>query len=188
MKRLFNNIVSIIYTFPKLCLTKLFHWNGLNFYPIERFSPNVDIYYIGTGTMIFGKKVRAHSGCKFRVISKGTIKVDDSATFNYGCMITAREEIHIGTGVEFGPNVLIYDHDHDFRAPGGLKAGKFTSGKVVIGDNSWIGCNTVILKNTIIGKNCVIGAGCILTNCNIPDNSIVVQHRDTHIKAYQLNI
>ena len=187
MKRLFNNIISILYTFPKLCLLKIFHWNGLLFHPIERFSPNVDIYYIGHGTMQFGNKVRAHSGCKFRVIKNGIIKVDDSATFNYGCMLTAHEEIHIGAGVEFGPNVLIYDHDHDFRAVGGLKANKFKTGKVQIGEKSWIGANTVILKNTTIGKNCVVGAGCVLTNCTIPDNSIVVQRRGTEIKSYKLN-
>ncbi|MDY2942298.1 MAG: acyltransferase [Paludibacteraceae bacterium] len=102
-------------------------------------------------------------------------------------MLTAREEIHIGAGVEFGPNVLIYDHDHDFRAKGGLKAKKFKSGKVHIGDNAWIGANTVILKNTTIGNNCVIGAGCVLANCNIPDNTVVVQRRDTEIISYQLN-
>lgn len=188
MKRLMNNILSVLYTFPKLCLIKLFHWHGLRFHLIERLSPNVDIYFIGSrGGVKFGKSVRAHSGCKFRVIQDGVIEIGDAATFNYGCMLTAREEIRIGAGVEFGPNVLIYDHDHDFRAKGGLKANKFKSGKVQIGDNAWIGANTVILKNTTIGNNCVIGAGCVLANCVIPDNSVVVQRRDTEIIPYQLS-
>lgn len=51
MKRLINNIISILYTFPKLCFIKLLHWNGLRFHLIERFSPNVDIYYIGGGIL-----------------------------------------------------------------------------------------------------------------------------------------
>ncbi|OQX78466.1 MAG: hypothetical protein B6D61_05445 [Bacteroidetes bacterium 4484_249] len=181
MKRIINNIISIIFTLIKFSLIKLFHWNNFKFHIIERFSPNTDLYFIGKGRIILGKKVRAHTHVRLRAIKNGTIKIGNNTSFNYGCMVTALENITIGSGVEFGPNVLLYDHDHDFRTIGGLKEKKFKTGKIVIGDNAWIGANTIILKNTKIGKNCVVGAGSIITG-DYPDNTIIVQKRQTTVK------
>lgn len=180
MKRHFNNLVSVLYSFIRFPIIKIFHWKRFHFYFIERFSPNTDIYFLGKGSIILGKKVRAHSQVRLRSTSNGQIVIEDNVTFNYGCMVTARQLIHIKKGVEFGPNVLIYDHDHDFRAKGGLKAQKYNSGEVIIGENTWIGAGTIILKNTRIGKNSVVGAGCVLTG-NFPDNSIIIQKRDTKV-------
>ena len=35
------------------------------------------------------------------------------------------DTIKIGANVGIGPNVCIYDHDHDFRAEGGKKSKKY---------------------------------------------------------------
>lgn len=101
-------------------------------------------------------------------------------------MIVALKSVKIGKGVEFGPNVLVYDHDHDFRAIGGLKANKFKYGEVSIGDNTWIGANTVILRGTHIGNGCVIGAGSIVKG-EFPDNCIITQKRETSISLISTN-
>lgn len=45
-------------------------------------------------------------------------------------------------------------------------------GKVVIGDNVYIGNNCLIMPGVTIGKNCVIGAGSVVTK-SIPDNVVV---------------
>jgi len=182
MKRLRNNIISVAFTLIKFFFIKLFHWKQFSFHPIERFSPNTDIYFLGKGRIVLGKAVRAHSLCRFRIIGNGVLKIDENATFNYGCMINALEFIHIGKGVEVGPNVLMYDHDHDFRHASGLKANQYKSGEIVIGENTWIGANTVILKNTKIGKNCVVAAGCVLGNCEYPDNTLIYQKREVQTK------
>ena len=46
-----------------------------------------------------------------------------------------------------------------------------TIGKVIIGNNVFIGARSIILSNVKIGNNCIIGAGSVVTK-NIPDNSI----------------
>ncbi len=46
-------------------------------------------------------------------------------------------------------------------------------GKIVVGDNVFIGINTLILPGTTIGNNCVIGAGSVVRG-SIPDNSVVL--------------
>lgn len=46
-------------------------------------------------------------------------------------------------------------------------------GRVIIGDNVFVGHGTIILPDTHIGSNCVIGAGSVVSK-DIPDNSVAV--------------
>lgn len=178
MRHFLANIFSTLYSLIKFPLMKLFFFRRFHFYPIQRFSPNVIVSIGKKSTLRLGKTVRAHSGCRFASVAGGDLRIDANCRFNYNCAVVCRHSIHIQKGVEFGPNVLIYDHDHDFRAKGGLKAGKFKNAPVVIGENTWIGANVVILRGTTIGKNCVIGAGCVIRG-DIPDNTLVVQKKET---------
>lgn len=82
--------------------------------------------------------------------------------------------------VMLGPNVLIYDQDHDYRAEGGVAAMKFKTAPITIGNNVWIGANTLILRGTTIGDNCVIGAGCVVKD-DISNGSVFVQQRNSRI-------
>ena len=93
-------------------------------------------------------------------------------------MFFCHNHIEIGEGVEFGPNVLVYDHDHDFRHPDGLKADIFKTAPVIIGKNCWIGANTVILRGTVLGDNCVVGAGSVIKG-EYPAQSVIIQKRNT---------
>ena len=79
----------------------------------------------------------------------------------------------IGHHTLFGENVKIYDHNHVFNKKNEYVVNQgFSTGKVIIGNNCWIGSNTVILKGSRIGNNCVIGAGCVISG-EIPDGTIV---------------
>jgi acetyltransferase-like isoleucine patch superfamily enzyme len=46
-------------------------------------------------------------------------------------------------------------------------------GKIVIGNNVFIGINCTILPNTTIGNNCIVGAGSILRG-KFPDNTVII--------------
>jgi acetyltransferase-like isoleucine patch superfamily enzyme len=179
-KRL-KNVVSVIVSLVRFIIIKLLRPHGFVFYPIERFSPDTMVNIWKNGRLILGKRVRAHTGTKLSVTNGAVLEVGDDTSFNYNCIVVARKHVRIGQGVEFGPNVLIYDHDHDFRAPGGLKAGVFKSGDIEIGDGSWIGANSVILRGSKIGKNCVIGAGSVIHG-TVPDNTLAIQKRTTELR------
>jgi len=86
-------------------------------------------------------------------------------------MIVAHERIEIGDGTTIGPNVCIYDHDHD--GDGGYK-----TKSVIIGKNVWIGAGCILLKGISIGDNAVIGAGTVLTH-SVKCNETVYQKRET---------
>lgn len=137
------------------------------------------------GHIDLGYHVCALKNCRFSAHG-GVLKIGDNVGFNTNCIVACHKKIVIQDGVEFGPNVCIYDHDHDFRCAGGIKSGKFTCDEVYIGKNTWIGANVVILKGTHIGENCVIGAGCVVFG-DVSDNTVVLQNRDTIKKSYYFN-
>ena len=93
------------------------------------------------------------------------------AFINRNCTIVSMDNIKIGNSVTIGPNVCIFDHDHNTDLNQG--ASPYVCKKVVIGDNVWIGAQAVILKGVHIGKNAVIAAGAVVTK-DVPDNCIAM--------------
>lgn len=183
MRRLFNNFISVIHSAIRFGLLKLMHGKNFSTCLVERFSPNV-VFEMANGAKVkLGKKVRAHSGCKFKIRRNAELVIGDEVKINYYCIFACHEKITIGAGTEFGPSVYLYDHDHDFKA--GLKKSKFKKAPIVIGKNCWIGAHTVILRGTIIGDNCVIGAGSVIRGI-CPSDSIVIQKREDTINAYEI--
>lgn len=88
---------------------------------------------------------------------------------NNNCIITCRSRIIIEDDVIIGPNVVIFDHDHDYKSIDRKR--QYINKDIFIGKNVWIGANACILKGSYIGTNSVIAAGSIV-NGIIPENSI----------------
>jgi len=182
MRRLVNNIISVLFSLFRFTLFKMFHWKNFKFYPIERLSPNV-VTEFNRGSLVYlGKRVRIHSGTKLKIRSGGRFHIYDNVKINYYCIIVCHEYIEIGEGTELGPYVCIYDHDHDYKA--GLKANSFLTSPISIGKNCWIGAGSIILRGTKIGDNCIIGAGSIVKG-TIPPNTVYVQRRVESIMSYE---
>ena len=147
-------------------------------------SPLTEITVERNSKLVIGKKLKMHNGAKVRVRKGGSLKIGQNFGMSNGCVVTAYEYIEIGDNVMLGPNVLIYDQDHDYRVEGGVSAMKYKTSPIKIGHNVWIGANTIVLKGTSIGDNCVIGAGSIISG-EIPDNCVVIQKRITEKRFYE---
>ena len=183
MRRFIYNLVSVAFSAVKFGLLKLFHFRHFFYRGIQRFSPDTEVVISEKGTIRLGRHVRAHRRSKLQAFESGTLEIGDDTALGSGVSIHCMEKIVIGRGVQIGPDTKIYDHDHDFRAPGGIGAGKFLASPVVIGNNTWIGCNVVILRGTTIGSNCVVAAGSVLKG-SYPDNTRIVQKRVTEATPY----
>lgn len=122
-------------------------------------------------------------GAKLRVRKNGKCSIANNVAIGSNCVIVCYDKITIGAKTQLAPNVQIYDHDHDFRAKGGLAAMKFKTSSVEIGSNVWIGANAVILRGTKIGDNCVVAAGSVLKG-EYPANSVIVQKHETTMIQY----
>ena len=82
-------------------------------------------------------------------------------------------KIIIGANVLMGPGVLIVASNQGIDKGRPMKQQDIQYGKIIIGDDVWIGINSVILPGVRIGSNMVVGADSILSK-DIPDSPIVV--------------
>ncbi|WP_165173734.1 hypothetical protein [Adlercreutzia sp. ZJ242] len=121
MRRLANNIISVCYSFVRIGIRKMAYGSNFTSGLVQRISPNVVLEFNRNARVSLGDKVRIHSGGKIKVRSGAELVIGSGAKFNYNCGVFCHRRIVIGPGVEFGPNVLVYDHDHDFRSGGGAQ-------------------------------------------------------------------
>lgn len=142
--------------------------------------------------LFYSKRVNIGKGTVWRrrfslyVESGAELRIGNGCFFNNDCSISVNKYIHIGNDTILGENVKIYDHDHNFRERNShIKEQGFNNGKVIIGNNCWIGSNVVILRDTIIHDNCVIGAGTVISG-EIPEGSLVKNCRDLIIEKIEV--
>lgn len=173
--------IRTIWTTIRLSLGKILHGGRLTFRVPTCLALSDSVSLSKNGSADFGKGIRTRGGCSINVQESGRLVFGENVFLNKGCLLNCHSHIVIGDGCEFGPNVLIYDHDHDFKK-GNFKEGNFTYGTVTIGKDCWIGANTVILQGTSIGEGSVIAAGSIVKG-DVPAHSLLVQKRTTEIRS-----
>lgn len=163
----------------KMGLLRLFH--GASAPLLCQVSPRTEITVDRGGRLTIGAGFKMRPGAVVRVRRGGVCTLGKNVSLNLNNMLACRESVTLGDDVMLSPNVQIYDHDHDFRAEGGVKAGRYRTAPVVIGSNVWIGANSVILRGTRIGDGCVIGAGCVVSG-DVPAGSVVTQKRELLVR------
>ncbi|QIZ05642.1 acyltransferase [Priestia megaterium] len=171
--RFFLTALKMIYL--KMILKKKVQFNIRSIVPLT-----TTISIISSGHLYIGDHINLRKGCKLLIRKNALLKIESGVSVNYNCIIAAYEKIVIGKGTIIGPNVCMYDHDHDFRVIGGVHDDLYRTAPITIGENVWIGAGCILLKGTIIGDNCVIAAGSVVRG-DVPPNTIYVQKRETEI-------
>ena len=92
--------------------------------------------------------------------------------FNRNLYIDACGYIEIGNGCMVGPDVYISDSNHQYEYGKSSRNLPMDIGKVIIGNNCWIGAKAIILKDVELGDNCIVAAGAVVTK-SFPSGSIV---------------
>ena len=141
-----------------------------------------EIIVIEGGTFKLGSNVSTQKRVTFSVVG-GTLNIGDNTSFNRNDIIVCHNTITIGKQCAFGPNVVIYDHDHIY-GKNGIEVNQFNTAPITIEDKCWIGANVTILRGTKIGAGSVIGAGAIIKG-TIPPGSIVKSNRELIIKPIE---
>lgn len=132
-------------------------------------SPKADIYITNKGYIKLGTMCNIEKNTQIRSTG-GEILIGNNVYINRNCNIVSHKLISIGDNVTIGPNVCIYDHDHNYKKNEGDK--DYISKEVIIGHGTWIGSSCIITKGVNIGSNCVIAAGTIVTK-DVPSNMII---------------
>lgn len=131
-----------------------------------------------------GKKVQnrgyLYIGCR----EKGVLEIGEHCFFNTNTSITCVERIKIGSYCKFGNNLVIVDHDHNFKENNSdgcdQSVHEFVADGITIGERVWVGADCVILKGATIGDDAVIGAGSIVRK-DVPAGAIYYDKRESVI-------
>ena len=172
LKRKLENGVTVGTSLLGLFCRRLFG-NKMLFSHVTLVSLGASLKTYDGGSIAIGNMAAVRSNTEIAA-TKGHIEIGVGCFINRNCMIVSHEKIEIGDGTTIGPNVSIYDHDHDGR-------GGFNSESIKIGNNVWIGAGVVILKGVTIGNNAIIGAGCVVSK-DVPINTILYQKRESIYK------
>ncbi len=147
-----------------------------------RIAPTANVkggQYISIGNnAVLMRGVRIQAYDKYRE-KKYNPSIEIGDYFNCGedVHIGAINHICIGNNVLLGSRIYITDHQHgnystEERNIEPLKRTLFSSGKVIIEDNVFIGDGAVIFPNVTIGKGAVVGANSVVTH-DVPQYAIV---------------
>ena len=141
------------------------------------------LYASEQGTISIRAGFRSERNTSIECYGGGMINIGNNVFMNSNVKVVSHKKIEIGNGTVIGPNVCIYDHDHDWRRLNMQE--RFVSDDIVIGNNVWIGANCTILKGSYIGDGCVVAAGTTLKG-KYSNNSLIYQSREvkTRQKIY----
>jgi acetyltransferase-like isoleucine patch superfamily enzyme len=174
-----------------LFLAALFHAPGL---------------YLGPGSLIrgakyisFGKDIYARSHLWLEAVprygnqrSQPSIQIEDGVSFSDDVHISCFDQIVIKRHALIGSRVYISDSGHGIykgldqslpeEPPARRKLG--IAGRVVIGENVWIGANVVIIGPVIIGDAAVIGANSVVRR-DVPAQTMVAGVPAVPVKEFR---
>lgn len=149
--------VRAVCSLPKVIWWKLRYGKRLCLPLIQAFGKHTELHIAGKARAVMGKELVSRFGLFLRVDS-GILTIGDKCFFNTQVSITCLDRITIGDRCQIANNVVIVDHDHDYRAGWG----HYRTAPVTIGNDVWIGANAVILKGSSIGDGAVIAAGAVV--------------------------
>lgn len=124
--------------------------------------------------------IRYNFNCKAE--KGGIVEIGEKSFINDNCIINSLRKIKIGNNVSIGHNVLLIDHDHDYKND--FK--NFVKEEIIIGDNVWIGANVTILKGVHIGANSIIAAGSIITK-DVECDTLIYNEKNIKEKKIKMN-
>lgn len=183
MKKRLTLCIRAFFSLIHIIFVKIVNIGAVKGSVVQDFASSVKLHPHDGGKIILDKHIHASRNVVFEA-EGGELKIGEGCFFNNGCMAVSHESITIGDYTCFGPNVLIYDHDH--AAGGGQKLhdSGYKTAPITIGSNVWVGGNCVILRGTVIEDDCVIGAGSVIKG-KFEKGSMVVQKRTEEIRIKQ---
>jgi len=125
------------------------------------------------GRPVVYKQGSIHIGSRLRLISTiavtelaatngGRLEIGESVFINYGCSISANQQVRIGDRCSIGTHCIIMDNDFHQVNPE-RRQERPPSAPIVLEENVWLGARAIVLKGVTIGRNSVIGAGSVVT-------------------------
>lgn len=136
-----------------------------------RFSTGV--FLGGARAISLADGVRVGRGCVLTA-HNGRLEVGRGVSLSPGVHVGADDGvITIGALCAVGPGTVIRAANHRFdRRDIPILEQGHVPGRVIIGDDVWLGANCVVTPDVTIGRGAVVGAGAVVTH-DVPEYAIV---------------
>jgi acetyltransferase-like isoleucine patch superfamily enzyme len=109
-----------------------------------------------------------------KYLRKQGMKIGENCHFNSMSFSTEPYLIELGNKVTIAAGCELVTHDGAVRVfRDNEMANADIFGKIIIGNNVFVGLNSIILPNTTIGNNCIVGAGSVVRG-KYPDDSVII--------------
>ena len=95
--------------------------------------------------MELGKGISTCRNCSIVSVG-GRIKIGSNVFFSAYCKVVCHDQVIIGDNCIFGPNVSIYDHDHNYDNTGIIEG--YKTSPITIEKNCWLGTNVTVLRGS----------------------------------------
>lgn len=177
-----KKLLIMLINFIRMAVLNVVHMGSVNASLVQNINLRTEIVVGERAKLSLKHSVFTRRNVSFRV-EGGELTIGTSF-FNQGCSITCMDNIQIGDNCLFGPNVVVVDHDHEYRYTDERRGNHYRKAPISIGNNVWIGANVTILRGTQIEDGAVIGAGCVVRG-KVEKNTVVVNKQDIHIKDIQ---
>lgn len=145
---------------------------------------------MGSKNITIGDNVTVNAGAYLYALSLTEsipkLIINSGSTLGHMCHVVSIDEVIIEKNVLIADRVYIGDNAHiytDISIPI-INQGVKKTGRVLIGEGSWIGDNVAIISCKI-GKHCIIGANSVV-NKDIPDYCVVCGNPAKIVKKYNL--
>ena len=145
---------------------------------------------IGEGSVI-GKDTWLNVICEDNSV-QFPLQIGGRSSIGRNNVISVKNKIVIAKGVVTGPQVLIMDHNHEFRnvhIPI-LDQGVTIGGEIELEEGCWIGFGAVILcsrGSLRIGRNSIVGANSVVTK-DVEPMTVVVGSPARAVSRYESSV
>lgn len=121
---------------------------------------------------LYYKKVRRYSDVDITIMNmrKSGITVGENCRIFTSIRAAEPYLIHIGNNVTISSSVSFCTHDNAIIKVIDQKTD--VVGKIVVGDNCFIGMNSILMYGVTLGDNCIVGAGSVVTH-SFPPHTVV---------------
>lgn len=116
---------------------------------------------------------KSSSEKKIRFLRKQGMKIGEGCALGTMSFSTEPYLVEIGNRVGISSGTVFITHDGGIACFRDDFPDDDVYGRIIVGNNVFIGINCIILPNTIIGNNCLIGAGSVVRG-KFPDNSVIL--------------
>jgi len=125
------------------------------------------------GKIVIGNRCKLDKDTRFVAANDAVLTIGSDTNIGPNSIFNCGADVTIGEKCLIAGFVYIQSSNHGIQKGAFIKEQKHTYGKIVIGDDVWLGGHCFVNKGVTIGNGAVVGAGSVVTK-DIPECAIVV--------------